>query len=128
MNLSPAPGDTSRSLALHDEMTAADWWFARLDQRPCTVGNVRWTMQVLGVHVDRFHTWIQIEFTEAPGSSLLLHLTPWAGLQEAVNIVRAEIMSRTSSEPAGADSHEWLGDCQNVIIREVVAPAQPHSD
>lgn len=126
MNASPAPGDTSRSLALHNEMTAADWWFAGLDQRPCTVSNVRWTMQVVGVHVDGFHTWIQIEFAEEPGSSILLHLTPWAGLQEAVNIVRAEVMSRTLSERARADSH-GLGDCHNVIIRGLVAPEQPHS-
>jgi hypothetical protein len=95
---------TASSLALNNEMTAADWWFAGLDQRPVTVSNVRWTMQVAGVHLDGFHTWIQIEFAEDPGSSLLLHLTPWAGLQDAINIVRTAIMCRTSSGLAGADS------------------------
>jgi hypothetical protein len=47
---------------------------------------------VVGVHLDGRHTWIQLEFAERPGSSLLLHLTPWAGLHDAVNIIRAEIV------------------------------------
>ena len=111
------------SLALNNEMTAADWWFAGLDQRPFTVSDVRWTMQVAGVHLDGFHTWIQIEFAEDPGSSLLLHLTPWAGLQDAISIVRAGIMCRTSSGLAGADSPGCLGDCHDVVIRGLSVPA-----
>jgi hypothetical protein len=47
---------------------------------------------VMGVHLDGPHTWIQLEFAEYPGGSLILHLTPWAGLQDAVNMIRAEIM------------------------------------
>jgi hypothetical protein len=112
------------SLALNNEMTAADWWFAGLDQRSFTVSNVLWTMQVAGVHLDGFHTWIQIEFAEDPGNSLLLHLTPWAGLQDAITIVRAEIMCRTSSDLAGADSPRWLGDCHDVVIRGLAVSAQ----
>jgi hypothetical protein len=115
---------TASSLALNNEMTAADWWFAGLDQRSFTVSNVLWTMQVAGVHLDGFHTWIQIEFAEDPGNSLLLHLTPWAGLQDAITIVRAEIMCRTSSDLAGADSPRWLGDCHDVVIRGLAVSAQ----
>ena len=119
---------TAWSLALNNEMTAADWWFAGLDRRPFTVSDVLWTMQVAGVHLDGFHTWIQIEFAEDPGSSLLLHLTPWAGLQDAVNIVRAEIICRTSSDIAGADSPRCLGDCHDVVIRGLAVSAQTPLD
>jgi hypothetical protein len=85
---------TSSSLPLGNEMTVADWWFAALDQRPFTVGDVRWTTQVVGVHLDGFHTWIQIEFAEEGRSSLVLHLTPLAGLMDAVNIIGDEIIRR----------------------------------
>ena len=115
---------TASSVELNNEMTVADWWFAGLDQRPFTIGNVLWTMQVAGVHLDGFHTWIQIEFAEDPGSSLVLHLTPWAGLQDAVNIVRAEILGRTSSDIADADLRRCLGDCHDVVIRGLAVPAK----
>ncbi len=119
MALSPVHADTSSFSS-----SAADWWFAGLDQRPFTVGKVRWTMQVAGVHLNGFHTWIQIEFAEDPGSSLLLRLTPWAGLQDAINIVRAAMMRRTSSGIAGTDSPGYLGDCHHVVIRGLAASAQ----
>ncbi len=115
---------TAPSVALNNEMTVADWWFAGLDQRPFTVSNVLWTMQVAGVHLDRFHTWIQIGFAEDPGSSLVLRLTPWAGLQDAITIVRAEIICRTSSDLAAADSPGCLGDCHDVVIRGLAVPAK----
>jgi hypothetical protein len=114
---------TPASLASNNEMTAADWWFAGLDQRAFMVSDVRWTMQVAGVHMEGSRTWIQIEFAEDPDSSLLLHLTPWAGLQDAINIVRAEIMCRTSSGVAGVESPGCLGDCHDVMIRGVASAA-----
>jgi len=73
-------------------MTVADCWFAALDQRPFIAGAGRWTTRVVGVHLDGLHTWIQLEFAEHPGSSFILHLTPWAGLHDAVSIIRAEIV------------------------------------
>jgi hypothetical protein len=121
VDLSAVHADTS---SLNNEMTVADWWFAGLDQRPFTVSDVLWTMQVAGVHLDGFHTWIQIGFAEDPGSSLVLHLTPWAGLQDAVNIVRAEIMCRTSPGISGADSPGCLGDCYDVVIGGLAVPAK----
>ncbi len=121
MDLSAVHADTS---SLNNEMTVADWWFAGLDQRPFTVSNVLWTMQVAGVHLDGFHTWIQIGFVKDPGSSLVLHLTPWAGLQDAINIVRDEITCRTSSGLAAADSPGCLGDCRDVVIRGLAVPAK----
>ena len=81
-----------RSIGLDNEMTVADCWFAALDQRPFTSSNGLWTTRVVGVHLDGLHTWIQLEFAEHPGSSCLLHLTPWAGLHDAVNIIRGEIL------------------------------------
>ena len=136
MDLSTVHGDTSglsssqnrpptiSSVALNNDITVADWWFAGLDQRPFTASNVLWTMQVAGVHLAGFHTWIQIEFAEDPGSSLVLHLTPLAGLQDAVNIVRAEILRRTSSDIAGADSPGCFGDCHDVVIGGLAVPTK----
>jgi hypothetical protein len=83
------------SLPLGNEMTVADWWFAALDRRLFTVGDVHWTTQVVGVHLHGFHTWIQIEFAEEGRLAFLLHLTPLAGLQDAVNLIGAEIMRRS---------------------------------
>lgn len=82
----------ARPFGLNNEMTVADCWFAALDQRTFAAGAQRWTTRVVGVHVERLHTWIQLEFAEHPDSSLLLHLTPWAGLHDAVNMIRAEIV------------------------------------
>lgn len=73
-------------------MTVADCWFAALDQRPFASGNGLWTTRVVGVHLNGLHTWIQLEFAEHPGRSFLLHLTPWAGLLEALSIIRGEIL------------------------------------
>ena len=81
-----------RSTGIDNEMTVADCWFAALDQRPFTSGTRCWTTRVVGIHLDGLHTWIQLEFAERPGSSFLLHLTPWAGLHDAVNIIRAQIV------------------------------------
>jgi hypothetical protein len=87
-NWPPAP----QSLGLDNEMTVADCWFAALDQRLFTSGSRRWTTRVVGVHLEGLHTWIQLEFAEHAGSSFLLHLTPWAGIHDAVSIIRAEII------------------------------------
>jgi hypothetical protein len=81
-----------RSVGPDNEMTVADCWFAALDQRPFPSGTSLWTTRVVGVHLDGLHTWIQLEFAERPGSSFLLHLTPWAGLLDAVSIIRNEIV------------------------------------
>jgi hypothetical protein len=110
VDLSPAHGHATgfvssedrltaaRSLGSDNEMTVADCWFAALDQRRFVAGERRWTTRVMGIHLDGLHTWIQLEFAEYPGSSLVLHLTPWAGLHDAVNMIRAEIM-RGDAEP-----------------------------
>lgn len=90
-----------RSVASASEMTVADCWFAALDQRRFAAGDRRWTTRVMGVHLDGLHTWIQLEFAEHPGSSLVLHLTPWAGLHEAVTMIHHEIMRGGS--PPGRD-------------------------
>ena len=86
------PPSVPRSIGMDNKMTVADCWFAALDQRPFTSGTRCWTTRVVGVHLDGLHTWIQLEFAERPGSAFLLHLTPWAGLHDAVNIIRAEIV------------------------------------
>lgn len=87
-NSSSAPG----SLTADNEMTVADCWFAALDQRSFISDSRLWITRVLGVHLDGLNTWIQLEFAEHPDSSFLLRLTPWAGLQDAVSIIRGEIL------------------------------------
>jgi hypothetical protein len=89
---SPDPATGARSLGSDNKMTVADCWFAALDQRRFAAGDRRWTTRVMSVHLDGLHTWIQLEFAEHPDSSLILHLTPWAGLHDAVNMIHAEIM------------------------------------
>jgi len=83
-----APG----SLAAENEMTVADCWFAALDQRSFISDSRLWITRVMGVHLDGLHTWIQLEFAEHPDSAFLLHLTPWAGLQDAISVIRGEIL------------------------------------
>jgi hypothetical protein len=83
-----APG----SLAAENEMTVADCWFAALDQRSFISESRLWITRVMGVHLDGLHTWIQLEFAEHPDSAFLLHLTPWAGLQDAISVIRGEIL------------------------------------
>ena len=83
-----APG----SLAAENEMTVADCWFAALDQRSFISDSRLWITRVMGVHLDGLHTWIQLEFAEHPDSAFLRHLTPWAGLQDAISVIRGEIL------------------------------------
>ena len=71
------------------QLSTADRWFAALDQHIVTLGNQRWTTQVVGVHVHPFETWIQLEFNERPERSFLLRLQPSAGLNDALATIRA---------------------------------------
>ena len=69
-------------------ITATDWWFAALDQRRFTIGREWRTARITGVHIHAFDTWIQLEFVEDPGRSLLLHLPPGAGVDAAVRAIQ----------------------------------------
>ena len=103
------------------EMTAADAWFAGLDRRLLTISAaLQFTMHVLGVHVDAFNTWIQIELSEYPGSSLLLRLIPGATSCDAVNILRAEIAARICSDAQTEPVSRDAGECRHVVL--MIAP------
>ena len=78
---------------------ARESWFDLLDQRRFTVGSERWTAQVAGVHVAGFDTWIQLEFAEDQGRSMLLHLTPGTGIAAAVEAIRRSLQRRLTSVP-----------------------------
>ena len=82
-------------LSVPNNITANEWWFDAFDQRRFVVGNRRYTTQVVGVHIQAFDTWIQIEFAEVPGRSLLLHVPPGAGVPGAVKAIEALIHRRT---------------------------------
>ena len=98
------------------EITTADTWFAGLDRRPLVIGALQLTMQVLGVHLDAFNTWIQIELGELPGTSLLLRLMPWATVGDALEIVRSEIAARFCSDaPTEPLTHD-AGDCRHLLV------------
>lgn len=101
------------------EITTADAWFAALDRRPLNVGALQFTLQVLGVHVDAFNIWIQVELSECPGSSLLLRLTPSATSGDAVDILGAEI-ARVCSVAQTEGVARDAGECRHVFL--TIAP------
>jgi hypothetical protein len=74
----------------------AQWWFAALDQRCFGVGTARWTAQVVGIHVDGFDVWIQLERAGDPLRSLVLHVRPGMDLFGAVDAIE-EMLRREST-------------------------------
>jgi hypothetical protein len=103
------------------EITVADAWFAGLDRRLLPISAaLQFTMQVLGVHVDAFNTWIQIELSESPGSSLLLRLIHGATSGDAVDIIRAEIAARICSDAQPEPVSRDVGECRHVVL--TIAP------
>lgn len=102
------------------EITTADAWFAGLDRRRLTIGAMQFTMQVLGVHVDAFNTWIQIELSECPGSSLLLRLIAGATSGDAVNILRSAVAARIGSDAPTEPVSNDAGECRHVFL--TIAP------
>ena len=55
--------------------TAARRWFEALDHKAINVGGRPWVGQVVGIHGDLPHLWIQLESTKGSGRSLLLRVT-----------------------------------------------------
>ena len=104
------------SRASISEVTAADAWFAALDRRSLIIGTLQLTMQVLGVHIDAFNTWIQIEFAEYPGSSLLLRLMPWATFGDAIRVLRSEIATRICSDAPTEILTPGAGECRHLFL------------
>lgn len=98
------------------EITTADAWFAALDRRLLSVGALQFTLQVLGVHVDAFNTWIQVALLECPGSSLLLSLTPAASSGDAVDILHSEIAARLCSDAQTGRVPHASGECRNLFL------------
>jgi hypothetical protein len=104
------------SLPSISEVSTADAWFVALDRRSLIVGPLQLTMQVLGVHVDAIHTWIQIGLAEYPGSSLLLRLMPWATFGDALRIVRSEIAARVRSDAPTRAFTNAAGECRHLCL------------
>jgi len=55
--------------------TAARRWFEALDHKAINVGGRPWIAQVVGIHGDLPHLWIQLESTKDSARSLLLRVT-----------------------------------------------------
>jgi hypothetical protein len=77
MLLFPAPiDDTSVDVDVIDVdwPAAARWWFAALDGRSLGDGPDKWTVNVVGMHLEGSDLWIQLQSTEDPSHSFLLHV------------------------------------------------------
>ena len=71
------------------ESDAVDPLFAGLDQREIADGAGGWVAEVVGIHRDPRETWVQIATSEAPDETVLLHLSPYAGTDDALAALRA---------------------------------------
>ena len=103
-------------LASLSEVTVADAWFAALDRRSLIIGTLQLTIQVLGVYVDAFNTWIQVELAEHPGSSLLLRVMPWATFGDAMRILRSEIAATIRPDAPIEPSSFDAGECRHLNL------------
>jgi hypothetical protein len=65
-------------------LSAADHWFAALDQRQIGTGPRTWVVQVLGVHGGDDDLWVQIAPSVDPGATIVLHLSSETPVEEAL--------------------------------------------
>jgi hypothetical protein len=79
-------GTTTSPQAGNDpaRLSAADQWFAALDQRQIGTGPRTWVAQVLGVHGGDDDLWVQIAPSVDPGATIVLHLSSATSLEEAL--------------------------------------------
>ena len=80
-----------QSLAvLRPRLTAssADDWFLALDQRLIGAGSNGWVAQVLGIHTERKHLWIQIAAAHNPWVSLVLRVSASTGLNDVLSALK----------------------------------------
>ena len=67
----------------------ADRWFRALDQRRIDAGTRGWIAHVMGIHFDGREIWIQIAPRGAPEHSLVLHLSGWTTIDQAIAAIKA---------------------------------------
>lgn len=75
-----------------DERYARDLaarWFDALDRRQIHVGRRRWAVRVLGIHLDGGQAWIQMAAGPAQKMSLVLHVSGWTTIDQALAAMRS---------------------------------------
>jgi hypothetical protein len=87
----------------------AAWWFSALDQRAIDVGGARWTAQVVGIHEDRSHLWIQLESAIDGMHRVVLHVTFETSLDQALAAMAA-------SRPAAIGPHLVHARRERVVM------------
>jgi hypothetical protein len=73
--------------------------FTGLDHREIADGAGGWIAEVVGIHRDPRETWVQIATSETFDDTVLLHLSPWAGIDDALDALRAWSSRDTSRRP-----------------------------
>ena len=77
----------------HDERsrwtTAARHWFEALDHKAINVGGRHWVIQVVGIHGDLPHFWIQLESMNDSKRGLLLRVTAGTSVDNVLAAVSA---------------------------------------
>lgn len=74
----------------------ADRWFRALDQRRIEAGTRRWIAHVMGIHLDGREIWVQIAPGDAPEKSLVLHLSGWTTIDQAIIAMKARPVEHDS--------------------------------
>src|SRR5262249_30218643 len=68
---------------------APDGWFEELDKRRIVNGSSSYVVQVDGVHTDSRGAWVQVAFVDHPESSVVLRISRYATVANAVAALRA---------------------------------------
>lgn len=63
---------------------AGHWWLRALDRRRVRVGDERWQVRVVGIHVETVNLWIQMESVDDPLRGLVLRVTTGTTLDGAL--------------------------------------------
>jgi hypothetical protein len=67
----------------------ADRWFRALDYRRIKTGPRCWIARVMGIHRDDREIWIQIARGNNPEKSVVLHLSGWTTVDQAIAAMKA---------------------------------------
>lgn len=67
----------------------ADRWFRVLDRRRIKAGTQFFVARVTGIHSDGRELWVQIARGDSPDRSIVLHLSGWTTLDQAMSAMKA---------------------------------------
>jgi hypothetical protein len=74
----------------------ANRWFRALDQRRIDAGTRCWIAHVMGIHLDGREIWIQIAAGDTSEKSLVLHLSGWTTVDQAITAMKTRPVERES--------------------------------